>query len=55
MISTHILDTSVGFPAANVKVVLEKHNGTDWENLKDGVTNDDGRFAFDVRRLIDRH
>ena len=48
MISTHILDTSVGFPAANVKVVLEKHNGAVWESLKEGVTNDDGRFAFDV-------
>lgn len=45
MISTHILDTSVGNPAANVKVTLEFFDN-EWKEISSGVTNDDGRFAF---------
>lgn len=47
MISTHILDTSIGNPAAGVRVTLEKLNDT-WEEIANGVTNDDGRFVFEV-------
>lgn len=46
MISTHILDTSVGNPAANVKVTLEFFDG-EWKEISSGVTNDDGRFVFE--------
>lgn len=46
MISTHILDTSVGNPAADVKVILERKHGEQWEILSEGATNDDGRFVF---------
>ncbi len=46
MISTHVLDTSRGLPAAGVSVSLEKKNGSAW-NLIDSVeTNSDGRIAF---------
>lgn len=47
MISTHILDTSLGNPAKGVKVTLEKLNDK-WEEIASGVTNDDGRFVFDI-------
>lgn len=47
MISTHILDTTKGVPAAGVTVVLEKKNGTDWKVLGQDKTNTDGRIVFD--------
>ena len=42
-ISTHILDTSKGRPAAGVAVVLERMDGTDWRELARGETDRDGR------------
>lgn len=54
MISTHILDTSVGFPAANVRVDLERQTSRDdaepaaWSRLGSDSTNTDGRIAFPV-------
>jgi 5-hydroxyisourate hydrolase len=48
MISTHILDTSVGDPAANVKVTLEKFSNDSWKEIAKGETNSDGRHAFDI-------
>ncbi|MBY0517180.1 MAG: hydroxyisourate hydrolase [Bacteriovoracaceae bacterium] len=48
MISTHILDTSRGLPAANVKVVLEKKTANNWNEVGSGVTNTDGRHAFEI-------
>jgi len=47
MISTHILDTSLGLPAANVPVVLEKKSGANWQKVGEGKTNADGRHAFE--------
>ena len=47
MISTHVLDTSVGNPAANIPVTLEKRVEGDWKKLGKGATNGDGRIAFD--------
>lgn len=47
MISTHILDTSKGLPAAGVSVLLEKHNGSGWMTIDEDKTNTDGRIAFD--------
>jgi 5-hydroxyisourate hydrolase len=46
MISTHILDTSLGRPAANVTVELEKKSGENWELVGKEATNQDGRIAF---------
>lgn len=46
MISTHILDTSQGHPAAGVEVNLEKQNGAHWDKLFTEKTNADGRISF---------
>lgn len=51
MISTHILDTMHGDPAANVLVVLEKRDGDTWNVLKEAKTNDDGRINFDCESV----
>jgi len=48
MISTHILDTHKGCPAAAVKVVLELQSGKEWKNLATAVTNNDGRIKFEL-------
>jgi 5-hydroxyisourate hydrolase len=47
MISTHVLDTSSGHPAAGVRVVLDRKDGDAWKSIGQGETNSDGRFVFD--------
>lgn len=45
MISTHILDTSVGRPAAGVAVTLEAQAaGGEWMRVASGDTDGDGRL-----------
>nr|WP_256464656.1 hydroxyisourate hydrolase [Erwinia amylovora] len=44
-ISTHILDTALGKPAAGVVIVLEQQSADGWRPLAQGVTNADGRFG----------
>ncbi len=53
MISTHILDTSIGVPAAGVRVELSfrPKAGAAWKNLASGETNADGRFLFDIEKF----
>jgi 5-hydroxyisourate hydrolase len=46
MISTHILDTSLGHPATGVAVRLEKYVGNSWELISEEKTDNDGRIAF---------
>lgn len=46
MISTHILDTSLGHPADGVQVELEKKAGDSWTKIAAEKTNADGRIAF---------
>lgn len=48
MISTHVLDTSVGLPAPKVGVSLERRAGTAWASLHSATTDADGR----VRELL---
>ena len=55
MISTHILDTSLGNPASGVKVALEMYKDGDWIELKSGSTNDDGRFVFENENLAGKY
>jgi len=44
-ITTHILDTTRGRPAAHVSVLLERRIDEDrWENVGRGETDDDGRL-----------
>lgn len=47
MISTHVLDTSKGLPAAGVVVSLMRKKDDGWQTVSSGVTNADGRFAFE--------
>jgi 5-hydroxyisourate hydrolase len=48
-LSTHVLDTSAGRPAAGVPVVLYHHDGSGWTRVGHAVTDDDGR----VKTLVD--
>lgn len=41
-LSTHVLDTSLGKPAAGITVVLE---GADGQAIGDGITDGDGRVG----------
>lgn len=43
-LTSHILDTSVGKPAAGVEVELFAYSGNDWLQLGQGLTDDDGRI-----------
>ncbi len=42
-LSTHVLDTAGGRPAAGVRVTVEVHDGDAWRDVGGGVTDDDGR------------
>ena len=44
-ITTHILDTAVGRPAAGVRVVLDKQEAEAFVCIGEGVTDADGRIA----------
>lgn len=44
-ISTHILDTSLGRPAANVPVTLSIQYQREWREINSAVTDSDGRIA----------
>lgn len=42
-ISTHVLDTARGRPAAGLTIRLERQAGDGWQTVGEGVTDDDGR------------
>ena len=42
-LSTHILDTALGLPAANVSVTLSQLIGDSWHPIGSGHTDADGR------------
>ncbi|HEX3314536.1 MAG TPA: hydroxyisourate hydrolase [Gemmataceae bacterium] len=42
-ITTHVLDTSLGKPAAGIAVALERQVGALWSELGRGLTDADGR------------
>jgi 5-hydroxyisourate hydrolase len=44
-ITTHVLDTSRGRPAAGIHVVLERQDARDgWTPVAEGATDEDGRL-----------
>lgn len=43
-ITTHILDTSEGRPAAGIAVVLYSALGNNWEEIARGTSNQEGRI-----------
>ena len=42
-LSTHVLDTMNGCPAAGMRVTLQRWNGSGYDTLKDITLNHDGR------------
>jgi 5-hydroxyisourate hydrolase len=44
-LTTHVLNTATGKPAARMSILLEKRSESGWEKLAYGMTNDDGRMA----------
>ncbi|WP_150308266.1 hydroxyisourate hydrolase [Planctomonas psychrotolerans] len=44
-VTTHVLDTARGLPAAGIDVTLEAEEGDAWTVLGSGTTNTDGRVA----------
>jgi 5-hydroxyisourate hydrolase len=42
-LSTHVLDTSIGRPAAGVAVRLQRHDASGWVDVSDTKTDADGR------------
>ena len=44
-ITTHILDTTKGKPAAGITIVLYKGENDQWEEIGRGKTNNDGRIT----------
>jgi 5-hydroxyisourate hydrolase len=61
-LTTHVLDTARGVPAAGLRIALYRVSGNSHRKIKDVVTNDDGRcdapllegkeFAAGVYELI---
>ena len=44
-ITTHVLDTARGIPAAGIAVRLDRFEAGEWREAGRGTTNDDGRVA----------
>ena len=45
MITTHVLDTAKGRPAAGVTVILEMRVASEWSPIARGITDANGRLA----------
>lgn len=43
-ITTHVLDTALGRPAAGVPITLDMRQGSDWARIGAGSTDADGRL-----------
>lgn len=44
-ITTHVLDTALGKPAAGLPISISIQQNEEWKLLGNGVTNKDGRIA----------
>jgi 5-hydroxyisourate hydrolase len=44
-LSTHVLDTGRGQPAAGVPIRLDRHDGGTWRPVAEAETDDDGRLS----------
>jgi 5-hydroxyisourate hydrolase / 2-oxo-4-hydroxy-4-carboxy-5-ureidoimidazoline decarboxylase len=43
-ITTHVLDTSLGFPSKDVTIRLKAFRNNQWQTIAQGITNNDGRI-----------
>jgi len=44
-LTTHVLDTSIGKPAAEVSITLQHYHSNSWAIMASGMTNSDGRIG----------
>ena len=44
-LTTHVLDTSKGKPAAGISIILYRGENDEWTEIGRGVTNKDGRVS----------
>ncbi|WP_438387077.1 hydroxyisourate hydrolase [Actinopolyspora saharensis] len=44
-VTTHVLDSSRGLPAAGIAVALERATDNGWSRVGEAVTDDDGRVG----------
>jgi 5-hydroxyisourate hydrolase len=44
-LTTHVLDTATGLPAADLSLKLDRLDGSEWTPVAHGRTNHDGRVA----------
>jgi 5-hydroxyisourate hydrolase len=44
-LSVHVLNLVTGTPSAGINVTLERHEGSTWQSLAQGTTNEQGRIA----------
>ncbi|KAK8389076.1 hypothetical protein O3P69_020806 [Scylla paramamosain] len=47
-LTSHVLDTATGRPAANMRIVLHKLEGDAWQEITTKTTNCDGRAGYFV-------
>lgn len=52
MITTHVLDTALGRPAAGVPLLLAKSSGGGWATVGRGATDADGRCKTLLRSAL---
>lgn len=44
-ITTHVLDTAIGLPGANISIRLQAKQNNIWQTIAQGITNTDGRIS----------
>lgn len=54
-LSTHVLDTATGEPAAGMRVHLARDSGGGWERLGEATTDADGRVSGFGELSVGRH
>lgn len=53
-ISTLVLDTSIGKPASNVPVILERKINDEWILVSKGITGDNGRLHIPYNKQLEK-
>src|SRR5215208_820641 len=51
-LTTHILDTTMGRPAAGITIILYSGENDEWKETARGKTNDDGRISDLLKKDI---
>jgi 5-hydroxyisourate hydrolase len=51
-LTTHILDTSIGMPAAGITILLYQEQNDRWTEIARGITNPEGRIPDLLKKDI---